>query len=112
MLGFLHKRVLGNCHPLLIESFPFAVGLDANYKSKALHPFTELVTYHSRLFFDRSIYSYILMYNRLPQDFVDLPSVSAFQAKLTHIARQRALNDAANWRQSFQSMADVAEMFG
>lgn len=58
MFHFLHKRVLGNCHPLLIESFPFVVGLDANY-AKALHPFTELVTYHSRLFFDRSMYSYI-----------------------------------------------------
>ena len=87
MLGFLHKRTLGNCHPLLIDSFPFAVGLDANYNSKALHPFTELVNYHSRLFFDRSIYVYILTYNRLPQTFVDLSSVSDFHAKLTHVAR-------------------------
>ena len=111
MLGFLHKRVLGNCHPLLVETFPFASGLDANYNSRALHPFTEEVNYQRRLF-DRSIFSYILMYNRLPQDIVDLPSVSIFQAKLTHIARQRAQRDPEHWRQSFQNMADVAEMFG
>ena len=110
MFGFLHKRVLGICHPLLVEAFPFAVGLDANYNSKALHPFTEEVNFHGRLF-DRSLYAYILMYNRLPQAIVDLPPVATFQAKLTHLAKQRALVDEENWRRSFQSMADVADMF-
>ena len=56
-------------------------------------------------------YAYILMYNRLPQVIVDLPSVATFQAKLTHLSKQRAVVDAENWRLSFQSMADVADMF-
>ena len=110
MFGFLHKRVLGRCHPLLVEALPFASGLDANYNSKALHPFSELVSYQGRLY-ERSLYVHILIYNRLPQVLVDLPSVAVFQAKLTHLAKHKALVHPDNWRSSFQSTADVADMF-
>ncbi len=98
MLGFIHKRTLGICHPLLLQALPFAVGLDANYNTKALEPFSGGV-------------HYISIYNRLPQVLGDLPSVAVFQAKLTHLAKQKALVQPDNWRSSFQSTADVADMF-
>jgi hypothetical protein len=110
MLGFIHKRTLGICHPLLLQALPFAVGLDANYNTKALDPFSGGVHYHGRLY-ERSLYMYILIYNRLPQVLVDLPSVAVFQAKLTHLAKHKALVHPDNWRSSFQSTADVADMF-
>ena len=110
MLGFIQKRPLGICHPLLLQALPFAVGLDANYNTKALDPFSGGVHYHGRLY-ERSLYMYILIYNRLPQVLVDLPSVAVFHAKLTHLAKQKALVDPGNWRSSFQSTADVADMF-
>ena len=45
MFGFLHKRNLCYCHPLLVEALPFASGLDANYNSKALLSLSELVSF-------------------------------------------------------------------
>ena len=58
MLGFIHKRTPGVCHPLLLQALPFAVGLDANYNTKALEPFSGGVHYHGRLY-ERSLYIYI-----------------------------------------------------
>ena len=109
MLGFLHKRTLGLCHSCLRDALPVAVGLDADYHSKALDPFSGEVIFQRRLY-ERSLYAYILMYNRLPQATVDLPTVSAFQAQLTHMAKNRVTLDPENWRSSFQSLADVVRM--
>jgi len=110
ILGFLHKRVLGHCHPLLCTSLPFAEGLEANYHSKALDPQIDGVNYQHRLY-ARSLYGYILMYNRLPQCFVDAPSVKSFQAKLTQMAKHQAQLDQSSWRKAYQSMADIHNMF-
>ena len=110
MLGFLHKRVLQLCHPSICEAFPFAQGLDANYHSKALDPFSDEVRYQRRMY-ERSVYVYILMYNRLPQALVDLPSVSAFQSKLTHLAKEKARLNQEHWRCSFQDLTEIQAMF-
>ena len=109
MLGFLHKRTLDLCHPCLRDALPVAVGLYADYHSKALDPFSGEVIFQRRLY-ERSLYAYILMYNRLPQATVDLPTVSTFQAQLTHLAKSRVTLDPENWRSSFQSLADVVRM--
>ena len=51
---------------------------------------------------------YVLIYNRLPQVLVDCETVSAFQGKLTQLAKVRAQRDEGNaWRNAFQSCADV-----
>ena len=110
MLGFIHKRVLRKCHPLICQACPFAPSLDADYHSKALNPFTGGVSYQKRLH-DRSIYAYILIYNRLPEVLVNLPSVSSFQAKLTHLAKERARLNQESWRRSFQDLTDLNAMF-
>jgi len=109
LLGFLHKRALGVCHPAMYAALPPYTGSGANFHDKALHPFTEEVNYQQRLC-NRSLYAYIHIYNRLPQDFVDLPSVSAFQRKLTHIAKHRAKVDCQHWRQSWQDLDHVVQM--
>ena len=111
LLGFLHKRALGKCHPLVSDALPFAaVELCSNYHNKALHPPTEHVDYQSRLF-NRSLYGYIFIYNRLPQALIDRSSVKSFQATLTHLAKMDAMMGVEQWRGSFQSLENLHEMF-
>lgn len=49
ILSFVHKRIAGIWHPLLVQALLFAEGLDANYHTKALHPFSGEVRYHACL---------------------------------------------------------------
>ena len=51
------------------------------------------------------------MYNRLPQEIVDLPSVTSFQKKLKKVAKTRADQGNTNWRCSFQDCKDVVDYF-
>ena len=110
LLGLLHKRVLGKCHPGLCHILPFAQGLDADYHSKTLHPFADKQDFQARLY-RRSLFAYILVYNRLPQALVDMPSVKDFQSKLTALAKHRAQTDQESWRRSYQDCDEIAVMF-
>ena len=110
LLGLLHKRVLGKCHPGLAHVLPFAEGLQADYHSKALYPYSDMQHYQARLY-RRSLFAYVLIYNRLPQALVDLPSVKCFQSKLTHLAKHRAQIDQEGWRSSFQNCEEIVKMF-
>ena len=65
MLRFLHKRVLG---VLSIR------GQRAPWHDKQLESYYNSVCSHARLY-PRSIFHYILIYNRLPQWLVDKKSV-------------------------------------
>ena len=110
LLGFLHKRTLGTCHPLVTATLPVAnAEMVGDFHTKALDPCTRGVNYQQRLH-SRSLYSYIYTYSRLPQAFVDIPSVSAFQSRLTHLAKHRATNDQTNWRGSWQTVDDAVHM--
>ena len=58
MLGFLHKRVLGKCHPGVMAILPFARSdVQADCNSKVLHSFGDIF----KLGFDsvRSLHTYI-----------------------------------------------------
>jgi len=68
------------------------------------------ITCQDRLY-QRSLYGYILVYNRLPQPIADSPSVSSFQARLTHLAKQKASNSDELWRRSFHDCSAIQEMF-
>ena len=57
------------------------------------------------------LYAYILMYNRLPQGLVDLPSAKALQTKLTHLAKERARTDQERWRCSYHDLNEIVSMF-
>jgi hypothetical protein len=111
ILGFLHKRVLGKCHPGVAAILAFARSdVQADYHSKALHSYGDLVNFQVRLW-QRSLYGYVHIYNRLPQALIDLPSVKNFQSKLTHLAKHRAQTDQEGWRRSFQDCDEIWEMF-
>ena len=111
ILGFLHKRVLEECHPALCQALPFApAGLVARYHSHALDPRSGEVTCNDRPY-QRSLYGYILVHNRLPQPIADSPSVRSFQARLTHLVKQKATNSNELWRRCFQDCAAIQEMF-
>ena len=111
MLGLLHKTVLGECHPALCQALPFAPpGLIARFHTNALDPQRGEVISHDRLYM-RSIYAYILVYNNLPQTLADSPSIASFQARLTHLAKQRASTSDEVWRQCFRDCQAVHEMF-
>ena len=111
MLGFLHKRILGECHPAL-EVLLLARGVSAHaFHTKQLEShFDEVCAY--RTLYNNSIYMYILIYNRLPQELVDCETVKGFQGKLTQLAKIRAQNDSTSeWRNAFQSCGDVVNFF-
>lgn len=95
----LQSHQIYNCH-----------AIEADYHSKALHAYGELIDYQARLW-DRSLYAYVHVYNRLPQALVDLPSVKSFQSKLTHLAKHRAQTNQEGWRRSYQDCSEIWDMF-
>ena len=112
MLGFLHKRALGLCHPPIIAALPAAddhIAAGA-FHNKALHSFDDKAIYQRRLY-DRSLFAFIHMYNRLPQFIVDAATVSNFQSTLTRAAKSRAAAGDEHWRDWFQDWAHVDRWF-
>ena len=109
ILGFLHKRVLGQCHPSLMHLLPFAPD-HLRVHSKSLAGFAEQVIISHRLH-ENSLWNYVYIYNHLPEDVVNIPSVKDFQAKLTHIAKWRAQGSDPHWRVAFQSCGDMLNFF-
>ena len=102
MLGFLHKIVLGECHPALRQALPFAPpGLIARFHTNALDPQRGEVISHDRLYM-RSIYAFILVYDSLPQTLADSPTIASFQARLTHLAKQKASTSEEMWKHCFR----------
>ena len=79
------------------------------FHSRQLESFYGEVRGHVALY-NNSIYVYIMIYNRLPQEIVDIENVHAFQRKLTQLARARAQqDDGTRWRDAFQSCADIVD---
>ena len=109
MLGFLHKRVLGLSHPGVNEMFPL-LGQRAPWHDKQLESYYNTIVSHARLY-PRSIFHYVLIYNRLPQWLVDMKSVQAFQKGLNAVAKSRAEAGQSTWREAFQSCMDVVNTF-
>ena len=110
MLGFLHKRVLGICHPALIQALPLDPVQAGRFHQQSLMSHWFDVRAHSKMY-NNLLYMYILMYNRLPEEIVNLPSVSSFQSKLTNLARDRADQGQENWRCAYQDCKDVVDFF-
>ena len=107
LLGFVHKRILGECHPLVKELLPSAPAItDRTCHTRQLECRMAEVRGHWRLH-ERSLYAYVILYNRLPQKLVDLPSVADFQSELTRLARTRAYDGDATWREAYCDCAEV-----
>jgi hypothetical protein len=103
ILGFLHKRVLGNAHPVFQQSFPFFNDVFRHPRqghNKQLYGHILEVQFQLQLF-KRSIFGMVDVYNGLTQEVVDLKTVKDFQSELTKIARTRCQAGDANWYFSF-----------
>ena len=110
LLGFLHKRVLNQCHQGIQRLFPFKMG-PSPFHDKQLESYMSQITCRQDLYF-RSIFGLVHVYNRLPQNIVDLTSVQAFQSTLTKLARRRCLSWDANWRKAFRDCAELWTTLG
>ena len=114
LLGMLHKRVLGICHPCFADLFPFApvpTDGDVHYgHDKQLDNFSDDSINRGTLW-KRSIFALIHVYNRVPQHIIDLMNVSKFQAALTKIVRTRYENGHADWKHTFDPNRSIARRF-
>ena len=102
-MGFLHKRVLQQCHPGVIQLLPMTAPA---WHNKQLESNLDKCVLRHGMYW-RSLWGYVHIYNRLPQTFVDLDTVSKFQGALTHLARCRCNSGDRLWKDSFHSESEV-----
>ena len=113
ILGFIHKCVLQECHPALPHLLPMQmqVGAMPTYlHTMQVDPHLSGVRSRNALY-SRSLYHFVLIYNRLPQDLVNLGSVSAFQSQLTKFAKLRAERGEDTWRNAYEDCGEVMRFF-
>ena len=103
ILGLLHKRVLGKCHPSFESLFPFESNPVRGHTKQLYGHWCEISAHQA--IFNRSIFRMCDIYNNLPQHIVDTPSVHLFQKALTFKARQRCEDGNADWALSFSRRA-------
>ena len=101
LLGFLHKRVLGQCHIAIQRFLPFAA-VSPPWHDKQLQSYLQECQYRSQLY-SRSLLAVVHVYNRLPQDVIDIDSVSGFQRCLTNMARRKCIAGTSNWQRIFNT---------
>jgi hypothetical protein len=104
ILGLLHKRVLGLCHPSFDRLLPwyssrFEPG-GGHGHNKTLYGHNCEVS-HCPGLFARSIFAMVDIYNTLPQHAVENPTVSEFQNYLNHVAHTRCQQGDVKWASSF-----------
>ena len=108
ILGLLHKRVLGKCHPSFDRLLPWWNSKFSNPRgrghNKQLYGHWVEISHHQAIF-HRSIFGMVDVYNDLPQGVVDSSSVSAFQSSLTHVVRTRCQLRGADWASLFSRLA-------
>ena len=101
ILGFIHKRVLGQCHVSIQRLLPF-IAPQPRWHDKQLETHIENCIARSTLFC-RSLFGMVAVYNRLPQDIVESASVKQFQSKLTHMAKQKCDHGCMAWQRIFHT---------
>ena len=86
-------------HPALCQALPFGpVGIAAGYHPKPLEIFSGEIMCNDKMY-ERSLYAFTRIYNRLPQSLADMPSVSALQARLTHMAKEKVTQGHEDWQE-------------
>ena len=104
LLGFIHKRVLGQCHVGVTNLLPFA---SVNvYHDKQLDNRAGEVTNRTMLF-DKSLFNLVQVYNMLPQFVVDSNNIRSFQKLLTQFVRRRCADHDEEWYLSYRSCEQV-----
>ena len=104
ILGLLHKRVLGQCHPSFDRLLPWYS--DRFTEARGLGHTKQLYGHWVEVsncqgLFTRSIFGMADIYNNLPQHVLDASSVKCFQQYLIHIVRTRCQQDDGAWPSSF-----------
>ena len=84
VLGMIHKKVLGKCHPSFDKLLPSKGYTTEDRHSKQIYGHWFEIKEH-RALFNRSIFGMVDIYNNLPQAVVELSSVSSFQGRLTEM---------------------------
>ena len=105
MLGVLHKIVLGIAPSPLSELVCRSASSLMHYgfrssvplHNKQLH---DCVGCNSPVMLKRSFFGLVHVYNLLPQDLVDSPSVKSFQKGLTRLVRE-CCEDTLDWELIF-----------
>ena len=110
LLDFLHKHVICLYHPALPVDLPFAPGHIIRHHDKTSKSHYDEVRSHAQLY-NRSLYMYVLIYNRLPHELVMSPSVSSSQSQLTKLVKERANNGDPSWRTAFRDCKEVTDFF-
>ena len=107
MLGFLHKRVLNQCHVGLTTLLPMAMqNPGSRWHDKQIDSqIDKCIARH--VLWCRSLFGMVDTYNRLPQRVVDIPTISGFQAELTKMARVRCLSGNLTWMNSFHGCSQM-----
>ena len=75
ILGFIHKRVLGDCHPAIPSLLPFSAVEVAWRHPKQLETHLNICVARPNLYW-RSLFGLVHVYNRLPDHIVATISVS------------------------------------
>ena len=106
ILGFLHKCNLRLTHPSVCDFFrvgqiagrilPAGSGLPHRH-TRPMESHRSLVRFQQSLY-ERSILNMVNVYNLLPQAFVEAPSVTEFQSKLTAVCREKCKYNDNNWK--------------
>ena len=104
ILGLLHKRVLGLCHPSFERLLPW---YSSRFEPSRGHAHNKTLyghnceVSHCQGLFSRSIFAMVDIYNQLPQHAVDCSSVSDFQSYLNQVALTRCKQGDVKWMSSF-----------
>ena len=108
-LGVLHKRVLGLLAGPIAQFFPFATALN-NHEPRTRMEFRrhtlqllDRVAGNETEIFKRSLFGYVAIYNRLPQDVVEERNVFSFQRRL-----QNALSNCVRFSRDWETLYSVA----
>jgi hypothetical protein len=107
MLGLLHKIVLGQAHAAFSQLFPVVGKPQHQYYTRLAarcHSKQILDRCHGPhpAYLGRSVFGMARIYNRLPQETVDIASVSRFQSSLTSQARKLCESGDESWQTVFK----------
>jgi hypothetical protein len=117
MLGLLHKVSLGQAHDALLRLFPSA------QMPRHTHVTRANARQHNRQIVDRcdgsqssvmhrSIFGLVPVYNGLPQECMNLSSVSSFQTYLTRNLRAKCKANAPHWHLTYASVGHRVSVLG
>ena len=104
ILGLLHKRVLGESHPVFVKLLPFCTDVgEPMYPgghNKQLYNHRREVNFQMNLFC-RSVFSMVPIYDMLPQSVVNTKTVKDFQKRLILSARMHCTTGVENWQDMY-----------